>query len=66
MPIESLLVQLADVITKIENARALLQPTGHAPVMDREDREHVEAMLVRLTAKKTELEDQLRKIANRG
>ena len=59
MSIETILLQLADLVSKIENARALLtQP--EATSLTKDDRGHVEAMLVRLTAKKVDLEDQLR------
>lgn len=69
MPIDRILIQLADLASKIENVRSLLADgdvlSDPPSALNAEDRAHAAAMLGRLVAKKAELEDQLREMMKR-
>lgn len=66
MPIESLLVQLADVVSKIENVRSLLGDHHPTVILSEEDRGHINALLGRLNEKKASLEAQIREMTKKG
>ena len=66
MPIDSLLVQLADVVSKIENVRTLLDDKHPSVLLSKEDRGHINALLGRLNEKKAQLEGEIRAMAKRG
>lgn len=66
MPIDSLLVQLADVVSKIENVRSLLGDDHPTVILSAEDRGHINALLGRLNEKKASLEGEIREMAKKG
>ena len=60
MPIDEALIRLADLASKIENVRALLD--GRRP-LDDDDREAIESVYRRMLKEKYELEESLRRMA---
>ena len=62
MRIESILIELADLVRKIENLRSLLDERTTAS-LDSDDRAYIDAMLTRLETKKADLEEKLRAMA---
>ena len=62
MRIESILIELADLVRKIENLRSLLDERTTAS-LDSDDRAYIDAMLTRLETKKADLEEQFRAMA---
>jgi hypothetical protein len=65
MPIESLLIQLADLAAKIENVRSLLDDRHPTLVLSNEDRRHINALLGRLNEKKAQIEGEVRAMTKR-
>lgn len=63
MAIDTVLIQLADLVAKIENIRALLD--GRHETLTDDDRAHVNALLGRLNAKRAQLENELREMAEK-
>lgn len=65
MPIDSLLIQLADVVAKIENVRSLLDDRNPTLVLSNEDRAHINALLGRLNEKRAQLEGEVKALTKR-
>ena len=59
------MIQLADVVAKIENVKSLLDDRHPTLLLSAEDRAHINALLGRLNEKRAQLEGEVRALTKR-